>query len=102
MFRLASVEFRNRRVLIVEGNTETASRMARDVAISGGVAVETVPDIAAMLAAFEYPQDIDCVMLDAHTLAQAPVFVPECLQDRCVRLVVVITWDDWFLNDEES
>lgn len=102
MFRLASVEFNNRRVLIVEGHPEAASRMARDVVISGGDIVATVPDIVAMLAAFEFPRNIDCVMLDAHTLAQAPVFVPEWLQDRCVRLVVVTTWDDWFLNDEEG
>lgn len=102
MFRLASVELSNKRVLIVEGNADTASRMARDVTISGGDVIATVRDIAAMLAAFEYPRHIDCVMLDAHTLAQAPIFVPEWLQDRCVRLVVVTTWDDWFLNDEES
>ena len=102
MFRLASVELTDNRVLIVEADGETALRMAEDVARSGGVVVETVVDIAGMLAAIDGPMRIDSVMADAQTLAQAPIFVPEWLQAKGLRLVVIASWDDWFLGDADS
>jgi hypothetical protein len=102
MYRLASIELAHNNVLIVEADQETSLRMSDDVARSGGSVVATVPDISAMLAVIDGALRIDSVMADAQTLAQAPVFVPEWLRGKGIKLVVVASWDDWFLCEADG
>jgi hypothetical protein len=100
MFRLASIALSDQVVLIVESDAETASRMADDVARSGGTVIATVPDISSMLAVIANAPRVDSVMAAAQTLALAPVFVPEWLHSRGMQLVVITSWDDWFLGED--
>jgi hypothetical protein len=102
MYRLASVGMVDNRILIVESDGETASRMAEDVSQSGGTVAGTVADISGMLAAIDGNLSFDSVMVDAQTLSQAPIFVPEWLADKGLRLVVVTSCDDWYLNDTDA
>jgi hypothetical protein len=101
MFRLASVGLVDNRILIVESDREAASRMAEDVSHSGGTVAGTVADISAMLAAIDGDLSFDSVMVDAQTLSQAPIFVPEWLSGKGLRLVVVTSCDDWYLNEAD-
>ena len=102
MYRLASIELTDENVLIVEADGDASMQMAEDVARSGGVVIGTVQDISAMLAAIDGSLRIDSVMADAQTLVQAPIFVPEWLRSKGIRLIVVTSWDDWFLGEFDA
>lgn len=97
MYRLKSSKLAGKRVLIVEAEREVVEIMEDAVADASGVVIFRAENVDQAMTKLEHSPHIDCMMVDADTVASSETPIVKVCAERGVD-VVVFAGDDAFFR----
>ena len=102
MFSLASRKLFNRRILVVENETEIASTLLAAVLSEGGLPLGPVADVEDALRYVADIGQIDSIILDTRMAGSTHTPIPDLFRERGIDTIFVTGHDDWFDGDDDD